>query len=179
MYLKLGAFLGKFVYIQPTILPYCGSIPVPYVDWEGWRWRFEESVSWLQVYLSAVDAKKWSPLREWDSLTTVFHGKFPCTYLYLYLSLYVYIYITVIITALHHVTFKWMSCHKAIVVITGRVHSIHDCVYITLILLLWDLGTLCVMDHLWSLTVVIVDQDHCDNVYKISVRNKRDDWRRQ
>ena len=31
---------------------------------------------------------------------------------------------------------KWMSCHKAIVVITGRAHCFHDCIYITLILLL-------------------------------------------
>ena len=32
---------------------------------------------------------------------------------------------------------KCMSCHKAaIVVITGRAHCFHDCIYITLILLL-------------------------------------------
>ena len=35
----------------------------------------------------------------------------------------------------HHVP-KCMSCHKAIVVITGRAHCFHDCIYITLILLL-------------------------------------------
>ena len=35
----------------------------------------------------------------------------------------------------HHVP-KWMSCHKAIVVITGRAHCFHDFIYITLILLL-------------------------------------------
>ena len=29
-----------------------------------------------------------------------------------------------------------MNCHKAIVVITGRAHCFHDCIYITLILLL-------------------------------------------
>ena len=43
---------------------------------------------------------------------------------------------------------KCISCHKAIVVITGRTHCFHDCIYITLILLLRDLSTLCVVDHL-------------------------------
>ena len=32
--------------------------------------------------------------------------------------------------------------HKAIVVKTGRAHCSHDCTYVTLILLLWDLSTL-------------------------------------
>ena len=31
---------------------------------------------------------------------------------------------------------KWMSCHKAIVVITGRAHCFHGYIYTTLILLL-------------------------------------------
>ena len=35
----------------------------------------------------------------------------------------------------HHVP-KYMSCHKAIVMITRRAHSFHDKIYITLILLL-------------------------------------------
>ena len=35
----------------------------------------------------------------------------------------------------HHVP-KCMSCHKAIVVITGRANCFHDYIYITLILLL-------------------------------------------
>ena len=35
----------------------------------------------------------------------------------------------------HHVP-KCMSCHKAIVVITGRAHCFQDYIYITLILLL-------------------------------------------
>ena len=47
----------------------------------------------------------------------------------------------------HHVP-KCMSCHKAIVVITGRAHCFHDYIHITLILLLSDLSTLCVVDHL-------------------------------
>ena len=51
------------------------------------------------------------------------------------------------VATLHHVP-KCMSCHKAIVVITGRAHCFHDCIYITLILLLLGLSTLCVVDHL-------------------------------
>ena len=45
------------------------------------------------------------------------------------------------------------SCHKAIVVITRRAYCFHDCIYIfiTPILLLWDLSTLCVVNHLWPL----------------------------
>ena len=35
----------------------------------------------------------------------------------------------------HHVS-KCMSCHKAIVVTTGRAHCFHDCIYITPILFL-------------------------------------------
>ena len=35
----------------------------------------------------------------------------------------------------HHVP-KCMSCHKAIVVITGRAHCFHDYIYIMLILLM-------------------------------------------
>ena len=38
-------------------------------------------------------------------------------------------------TSVHHVP-KCMSCHKAIVVITGRAHCFHDYIYITLVLLL-------------------------------------------
>ena len=51
---------------------------------------------------------------------------------------------------IHHVP-KCMSCQKAIVVITGRAHCFHDYIYITLILLLWDLSTPCLVDHLWAL----------------------------
>ena len=31
---------------------------------------------------------------------------------------------------------KCMSCHKVIVVINGRAHCFHDCIYIKLVLLL-------------------------------------------
>ena len=46
---------------------------------------------------------------------------------------------------------KRMCCHKAILVITGRAHCFHDCIYITLILLLWSLSALCVVNSLWPL----------------------------
>ena len=48
---------------------------------------------------------------------------------------------------------KCMSCHEAIVVITGRAHCFYDCIYITLILLC-EIWVLCVSwityDHLYS-----------------------------
>ena len=50
-------------------------------------------------------------------------------------------------TSINHLP-KCMSCHKAIVVITGRAHCFHDYIYIMLILLFWDLSTLCVVNHL-------------------------------
>ena len=49
---------------------------------------------------------------------------------------------------------KCMSCHKAIVLITGRAHCFHDNIYITLISLLWDSSTMCVVDHLWPLIYI-------------------------
>ena len=52
----------------------------------------------------------------------------------------------------HHVS-KCMSFHKAIVVITGRTYCFDDYIYITFILLLLDLITLCVLDHLWPLVL--------------------------
>ena len=44
-----------------------------------------------------------------------------------------------------------MSCHKAIVGITGRAHCFHDCIYITPIFILWHLSTLCIVNDLWPL----------------------------
>ena len=55
----------------------------------------------------------------------------------------------------HHVL-KCMSCHKAVVVITGRVHCFHDCIYITLILLLWDI---------WALSLSWITYDHLPYIY--------------
>ena len=54
----------------------------------------------------------------------------------------------------HHVP-KCMSCHKAIVLITRRVHGSHDKLYITLILLPQDLSTLFVCLSVFTTEVVI------------------------
>ena len=43
---------------------------------------------------------------------------------------------------------EYMSCHKAIVVIIGRVHCFYGYIYITPILILLDLSTMLVVDHL-------------------------------
>ena len=40
------------------------------------------------------------------------------------------------------------------VTITERAHCFHDYMYITLILLLWNLSTLCVVDYLWLLICI-------------------------
>ena len=37
---------------------------------------------------------------------------------------------------MYHYVPKCMSCHKVIVLITGRAHCFHNCIYITPILLL-------------------------------------------
>ena len=50
----------------------------------------------------------------------------------------------------HHAP-KCMSCHKAVAEIIGRAHCFHNNIYIMLILLLRDLSTLCIVDHLWPL----------------------------
>ena len=46
---------------------------------------------------------------------------------------------------------KCMRFYRAIVAITGRAHFFHDNIYIMLILLLWDLGTVSwiTYDHLY------------------------------
>ena len=45
---------------------------------------------------------------------------------------------------------KWSATHRVLTGITERAHCFHDCIYIVPILLLWDLSTLCIVDHLWS-----------------------------
>ena len=83
---------------------------------------------------------------------------------------------------IHHVP-KCMSCYKAIVVVTRGTHCFCDCIYITPILLLWDLSTVCVswmtFDHLnytaclacWplfgSLLPEICDLTLCDQVHEL------------
>ena len=105
-----------------------------------------------------------------------------CIYMYIYMyvcmyvCVYIYIYIymqswkkTMCPPGYHHNGFvlmylgtrctvhkpKCMSCYKPIVVTTRRAHCFHDCIYITLILLLWNLNTLCVVDHLWALIYIM------------------------
>ena len=59
-----------------------------------------------------------------------------------------------------HLVSECMSCHKALVLITRRAHCFHDWIYITPILLLWDLnnGTMCVS---W----IRYDHDHLYYIY--------------
>ena len=54
-----------------------------------------------------------------------------------------------------HVTVS-MSCHKAIVLITRRVHYFLDNMYATPILPMSDLSTLCIVDHLQSLLIMFL-----------------------
>ena len=73
--------------------------------------------------------------------------------IYIFLWIYIYFKFYFIIKTMyppgyHHNGFeathlKCISCHKEVVVITGRAHCFHNCIYITPISLLWDLGTLC------------------------------------
>ena len=59
-----------------------------------------------------------------------------CLYIHTYISyIYIYIYVYAIMKTMcppgyqtvHHVS-KCMSCHRAIVVVTGRAHCFHDCI---------------------------------------------------
>ena len=50
--------------------------------------------------------------------------------MYVYVNIYnIYVNIYINTYIIHHVP-KCMSCHKAIVVITGRAHCLHDFIYI-------------------------------------------------
>ena len=53
--------------------------------------------------------------------------------------------------AIHALGHMMYGLHEAIVVITLRAFCFHDCICITPILLLWDLSTLCVVNHLGPL----------------------------
>ena len=81
---------------------------------------------------------------------------------------YIYVYdVYICIIYLHHVP-KRMSCHKVNVVITGRAHCFHDYIYITAILLLWDLNTLCVVDYLCPFRYVLYIHIHIKVNYAIN-----------
>ena len=116
------------------------------------------------------------------NLSSILNDRYIHTYIFLSLFLFIYIYMQSwkqcslpVITTMalwqlmhlctwctspyitaHHVP-KCMSCNKAIVVITGRAHCFRDCIYIMPILLLWDLSTLCAMDHFWPLMLYLYD----------------------
>ena len=51
---------------------------------------------------------------------------------------------------------KWSATHRVLTGITERAHCFHDCIYIVPILLLWDLSTLCIVDHLWSQVLIYI-----------------------
>ena len=61
-------------------------------------------------------------------------------FLYILFTFYIYIYIVFDI----HVP-KCMSCHKAIVVITGRAHCFHDCIYKYMIYISYVICVICVI----------------------------------
>ena len=63
-----------------------------------------------------------------------------------------------------HPQSKCISCHKAIVFITGRTHGFYDFVHIRPTLILWDLSSLYVMDHLWQLKRVWVTRKNLENI---------------
>ena len=60
---------------------------------------------------------------------------FKYIYIYIYIFVYVYEHHASCVSTVHHVP-KFMSCHKTILVITGREHCFHDCISITSIVLL-------------------------------------------
>ena len=80
--------------------------------------------------------------------------------IYIYICIYIYMLswkqcVLPVITAMA----LWQLMHLgpwAIGVITGRAHCFNNNIYITFILLLWDLNTLCVVDHLWLLIYIYI-----------------------
>ena len=69
----------------------------------------------------------------------------------------------------HHVP-KCLSCHKAILVMTGRTNCFHDYICVMPILLLQDLSTLCVMDT--YNTHFIYNDDNNNNIYIYIYRDR-------
>ena len=105
---------------------------------------------------------------------------YTCIYIYIYIYIYICIYIYAVLKimsllschhngfvathilwhmvyylSIHHVP-KCMSCHKVIVVIVGSANDFHGCIFITLILLLWDLrNNICFYVLAWLIDDVI------------------------
>ena len=106
--------------------------------------RKETLLSWLHIYYSHLTSVRLEQ--------SVCRGSLITTHIMLLALLVEYSLVTwhQQCVTVYHVP-KCMNWHKAIVVITRRAHCIHDCIYITPILLLLDLSPLCVIDHLWPL----------------------------
>ena len=79
------------------------------------------------------------------------------TYIY-----FIYITIHFILHITMHIESRCMSCLIAAAMITGRAYCFCHNIYIMLILLLWDLSTLCALDHLWPLRFAL----DCWNISK-------------
>ena len=58
--------------------------------------------------------------------------------------------------ATHALGNKFMSCQKAIVVITGKAHCFHDCMYVTPILLVLRIT----YDHLYIISILKQYKQH-------------------
>ena len=91
--------------------------------------------------------------------------------------IYIYIddvYICTYICYIYYIYIQsWKQCAFPVIttmalwqlmVITGRAHCFHDCIYIAPVLLLWDLSTLCVVDHLWPLVTTIYTNNQIWNI---------------
>ena len=81
---------------------------------------------------------------------------------YIKINVYIYIYIY---TCNHEnkvpsqLSPQWLCSNSCTSAHDVRLHiyiCFHDCMYITLILLSWDLSTLCVADHLWPLIYIYI-----------------------
>ena len=86
----------------------------------------------------------------------------------MYIYIYIYIY-----TCNHEnkvpsqLSPQWLCSNSCTSAHDVRLHiyiCFHDCMYITLILLSWDLSTLCVADHLWPL-IYIYTYTYILNIY--------------
>ena len=67
-------------------------------------------------------------------------------YIYVYVYIYIYMYMYVYI----------------------YIYIYYICIHVTLVLLLWDLSTLCVVDHLWPLICICIYKAYFSNFSIIS-----------
>ena len=93
------------------------------------------------------------------------------TYNHLYVYICIYIYIYIIYIYLYIYMLSWKQCALPVVTTMTLWKLMHLgtwCMVHTLILLLWDLNTLCVMDHLWPPLIYIYIYVH--NIYIIMIK---------